>query len=288
MIRSMKTVVCTGDSHTWGQGPAGAEACFTDPPVCGGELRPVPFRYPCYVNLLRDEMNRRTGSFSLETEPKTEITGDFEIREKAGLARFFYRFEGHNNIVAESAFASDGVTETTNAVYVFGDILTVKPLRRLFLYRCELYGGSFAVINSGVGSCTTARYLERFYENYVRRFDPSVVVAEAHSINDWLHKLPLRDVNRNLVRILTGCPKAKAILTTVSPIGGETALPYNETDYEEYVAESRLAAEKAGCAVADANTRIGMDKFTDFWHVNEKGHRIYFETIMSELDKINP
>jgi hypothetical protein len=287
MNKSMKTIVCTGDSHTWGQGPNGVETHFTDPPVCGGELRPVPFRYPCYVNLLRDEINRITGSSAFETEPRTEITGDYVINDRVDLARFYYRFDGHNNITAESAFASDKITETENAVYLFDEKLTIKPKHKLYLHRCELYSGNYAVINSGVGSCTTTRYLEQFYENYVKRFHPSVIAAEAHTINDWLNKVTLPEVNANLRRILTGCPKAKAILLTVSPIGGETALPFNITDYEEYIAESRLAAGKAGCVIADANLFIGTDKFSDNWHVNEDGHRIYFETIMNALNILN-
>jgi hypothetical protein len=281
---NMKIIVCTGDSHTWGQGPRGVEAHFCDPPVAGGDLRPVPFGFPCYVNLLRDEINRRTGSSAFETEPKTEITGEYIINKRADLARFFYRFKGHNNIAAETASAAGGVTETENAVYCFGDMLTIKPKRTLHLYRAELYSGGYAVINSGVGSCTTTRFIEQFYESYVKRFDPFIIVAEAHTINDWLNRVTPSDVNANLRHILCGCPKAKAVLLTVSPIGGDTALPWNDIDYREYVTESRCAAKEAGVPIADANILIGTDKFTDMWHVNEEGHRIYFETIIRALE----
>lgn len=284
----MKIIVCTGDSHTWGQGPLGVEAHFTDPAVCGGDLRPVPFSFPSYVNLLRDEINRSTGSSSFETEPETDLPGEYIINKRADLARFFYRFEGYNNITAESAFAAGGVTETENAVYCFGDTLTIKPKHALHLCRAELYSGGYAVINSGVGSCTTTRFIEQFYERYVKRFNPFIIVAEAHTINDWLNRVALTDVNANLRCILTGCPSAKAVLLTVSPISGETALPWNDIDYGEYVIESRRAANEAGAAIADANINIGTDKFTDMWHVNEEGHRIYFETIMKALRIYNP
>lgn len=281
----MKTIVCTGDSHTWGQGPHGVEAYFNDPPVCGGDLRPVPFTFPCYVNLLRDEINSRTGSFAIEKEPKTEI-GELVISERIGLARFFYRFGGHNHIIAESVFANT-ITETENAIYIFNETLTVKPKHSLYLYRYELYGGSCAVINAGVGSCTTTRYLSQFYENYVRTINPSVIVAEAHTINDWLNRISLSDVNGNLKNILTGCSGARAILVTVSPIGGETALPFNELEYDLYIKESRRAAEEADAKTADANKIMGTDKFTDNWHVNEAGHRVYFKTILDALDKFS-
>ncbi|MDD4773621.1 MAG: SGNH/GDSL hydrolase family protein [Eubacteriales bacterium] len=284
----METIVCTGDSHTWGQGPAGVEAHFTDPPVTAGDLRPVPFGYPCYVNLLRDEINRHSGSYAFETEPKTEIECEYVTDKPADLARFYYRREGPNNITVESVFASDGVSETENAFYLFGDTITVKPKHRLYLYRCELYSGHYAVINAGVGSCTTSRYLKQFYKDYVRRHNPCLIIAQAHSINDWLNKIPLTDVNRNLRHILTGCPQARSVLLTVSPIGGETALPFNETDYEKYITESRLAAQNAGCAVADGYFAIGTDTLSDNWHVNDTGHRIYYETIISTLDSLFP
>jgi hypothetical protein len=73
----------------------------------------------------------------------------------------------------------------------------------------------------------------------------------------------------------------------VSPIGGETALPWNDIDYGEYVIESRRTAKETGVPVADANISIGTDKFTDPWHVNEEGHRIYFETIIRALKTYN-
>jgi hypothetical protein len=249
------------------------------------DLRPVPFGFPCYVNLLRDEINRCTGSSAFESEPDAVISGEYIINKRVDLARFFYRFEGHNNIAAESAFASAGVTETENAVYSFGCSLTIKPKRALHLYRAELYSGGYAVINSGVGSCTTTRFIGQFYESYVKRLDPFLIVAEAHSINDWLNRVTLTDVNANLRYILNGCPNA--VLLTVSPIGGETALPWNDIDYGEYVIESRRTAKETGVPVADANISIGTDKFTDPWHVNEEGHRIYFETIIKAFKTYN-
>lgn len=57
----MKTIVCTGDSHTWGQGADGLFSSIS-PPAEAGELRLAGFSYPCYVNLLRDWFNARTGS----------------------------------------------------------------------------------------------------------------------------------------------------------------------------------------------------------------------------------
>ena len=48
----MKRILCTGDSHTWGQGATGLMTMF-DPPVCNGDLRLTPFIVESYVNRLR-------------------------------------------------------------------------------------------------------------------------------------------------------------------------------------------------------------------------------------------
>jgi len=58
----IKTTVCTGDSHTWGQGATDAEQSLNSPAE-GGDLRLVSFQYGCYVNLLRKMICERTDSF---------------------------------------------------------------------------------------------------------------------------------------------------------------------------------------------------------------------------------
>ncbi len=59
------TIVCVGDSHTWGQGATGGLDGF-DPAVQCGELRPMGFDKANFVNLFREHMNMRTGSFCTE------------------------------------------------------------------------------------------------------------------------------------------------------------------------------------------------------------------------------
>lgn len=79
----MLKIVCTGDSHTWGQGAKGAVEAF-DPPVVAGELRPVDFGTGSYVNVLRRavedgvplaDANARLASLSL-SELKAEWLDD--------------------------------------------------------------------------------------------------------------------------------------------------------------------------------------------------------------------
>ena len=64
----MKIIVCTGDSHTWGQGAQGACEGFATP-LMGGDLRPVAWESNGYVNLLR----RRFGAVAQQWESLGEI-----------------------------------------------------------------------------------------------------------------------------------------------------------------------------------------------------------------------
>ena len=157
-----------------------------------------------------------------------------------------------------------------------------------FLYRGEYYKGDYAVINSGIGSCTTERYITEYYNDYVSVFKPSFIISEAHSINDWLNKIPLENVNKAL-KYITLCHASYGcipIMLTISPIGGEKALPFNEINYSLYIEESRKVAKETNMILADANAVIGDDNFSDNWHVDEDGHKIYAHTVLNELRKI--
>ena len=61
----MKRILCTGDSHAWGQGVKGLLEEFT-PAVVAGDLRLASFRTAGYVNRLRRRVEEKTGSFSRE------------------------------------------------------------------------------------------------------------------------------------------------------------------------------------------------------------------------------
>ena len=161
----MKFIICTGDSHTWGQGPAGLLEHFTDPEVQAGELRPSPFAIPFYVNLVRDEVNRRTGSSAYEEEPRRVIEGEYRTGRVCDAARFVFRFDGHNNY--KVAAVIDGVSRSplVDARTDGNGELVITVPEPMHLYRAEYYSGDYAVINAGVGSCTTRRYLGQFYRD---------------------------------------------------------------------------------------------------------------------------
>lgn len=282
----MKFIVCTGDSHTWGQGPAGLLEHFTDPDVQPGELRPSPFDVPFYVNLLRDEVNRRTGSTAFEEEPRMMVEGNYHTGHTCDAARFVFRFDGHNNY--KVATVIDGVSRSPlidARTDENGELIITVP-EPMYLYRTEYYSGGYAVINAGVGSCTTRRYLDQFYRDYVELFDPCCIVAEAHSINDWLNHIPLEEVKANLTKILADCKNAHPILVTVQPIAGETTAPFSDIDYGEYIRVSRETAAENGFTLVDANRAIGNAHFSDNWHPDEEGHAIYFREIMKAVENI--
>ena len=280
----MKFIICTGDSHTWGQGPAGLLEHFTDPEVQAGELRPSPFDVPFYVNLVRDEVNRRTGSSAYEEEPRTVIEGEYRTGRVCDAARYVFRFDGHNNYKVASVIDGGSRSPLIDARTDGNGELVITVPEPMHLYRAEYYSGDYAVINSGVGSCTTRRYLEQVYDSYVKLFEPCCIVAEAHSINDWLNHIPLDEVKANLAKILTGCPDVYPVLMTVQPIDGPTAEPFSKIDYEEYIRVSRESAEENGFCLVDGNRAIGHAHFSDNWHPDEEGHAIYAREIMKALE----
>ena len=104
---AIRIIPVIGDSHTWGEG-VGAERRFR-PPVCCGDLRPLPFTPPCYVNLLRDELNRKTGSACKEFEwPEgfsAEAGAPLVISEAFSLARVFFIAEAEE---AEAELSAEG------------------------------------------------------------------------------------------------------------------------------------------------------------------------------------
>lgn len=325
----MRTIVCTGDSHTWGQGAPGLEESFS-PPVMAGDLRLISFQYDSYVNLLRRMVNQKTGAFAHELDaqrlqllPGTEkhklrngcvvleetpfylntvtsfIRIQFLANESPSQAAIFLDEKLHTKINLHT----DNPVNAYQTVSLFCNDcgkhqITIAPRRgTVQLYRIETYAGPAAVLNSGIGSCPTFRFLSDYWENYVQALRPSVVVLEAHTINDWLAGDPLpvyRKRLKNMVETLraSGC---EVVMLTVSPILGAQDLPFNPIAYPLYVEESRRVAAECGVALCDANTLMehrlnGLSQeearallFHDNWHVNALGHRIYAEALFDCL-----
>jgi len=308
----MKTILCTGDSHTWGQGVPGLLESFS-PPVEAGEKRLAPFGFPCYVNLLREAVNKKTGSAAREfSSAELPSHGPLEYEGELIRLQLTCRGTGRAEVLLDGGpageaefFGADTQTAYKNLSFFRAPgkhSLEIKVKEgAVSLYRAEAYCGRAAVVNSGIGSCPAERFFSEFYEDYVAALRPDTVIMEAHTINDWLLGDPPETYRARLVNAISRLSRQgiRVILVTVSPILGEQALPFNRFPYESFIRQSRLAAAQTDTPLCDANALMkklvsGLDSsgaaellFADNWHVNALGHRIYAESIYRALSENN-
>lgn len=224
------------------------------------------------------------------TVGRIEIDGD-----KAGVIDTYDTDNGINNY---KMITFDGLEDTFHEVGIFleepmGNNTGNKVLGFVKFYRMEAYSGPSRIINSGVGSCDSGKYLQEYWESQVLRYKPRIVVVEAFSINDWLQNVQVDKYKENLEMMINSIHNngAEAILVTVSPIMGSQE-NLSGIRYEEYIDASRQIAEKMKVKVADANRRMkevikrSKDEkglFSDNWHVNEAGYILYYQCIAEEM-----
>ena len=288
---SIKIIPVIGDSHTWGEG-VGAERSF-DPAVCCGDLRPLPFTPPFYVNLLRDTLNRETGSSCSEFEGESLLSlcegreGSFGlIREKPlileqpfDLARVFFFATSEEAIVKLTATSPSGkstVTETlfsdTTLMSAAVKVAHIMPKRgetaeRLtiacggdcyaLVYRVELYRGPYALVNCGIGSCPTKSFVENYFDCYVTPLSPYAILFEGCTINDWLQTPSDLKYAAHLRRMLSAQRDltSRVLWHTVTPIGG-SQISRQGTTYNDYVNTMRSVASEAGVTLVDCNAEM--------------------------------
>ena len=326
----MRIIPVIGDSHTWGEG-VGAERSFS-PSVCCGDLRPLPFTAPCYVNLLRDRLNAETGSSCSEYEGEA-LTAlceaaeggfgvvsekPFVLEETFTLARVFFYAGSEEAVVRLTAHTPSGEVTETETLFcdtslpsaaiqvahvlvgqgVNAHRLTVacEPECHTLVYRVELYRGEYALINCGIGSCPTKRFVESFFDRYVASLSPYAILFEGCTINDWLrtpgpvkyaaHLRRMLSVQRDLT--------SRVLWHTVTPIGG-SQVSGQGTVYGEYVDTMRSVAAEAQVALVDCNAEMTAILaalpeeerapyfYHDPWHPNGEGHRIYAASIWPRL-----
>ena len=316
----MIKIVCTGDSHTWGQGAKGAVECL-GPKVVAGDLRPTAFYTGGYVNVLRRAVEERTGSHSVSLAgaalPEAfggELAGDsLRLPDKAKdfvfdgeLVRLHLTALGEPSAV--SVFIDKKSTELTLGAYE-GD----RP-QRVFHLHCpagahtlrlvpggsapllcsaEFYGGSCAVINAGVGSTTATNYLAEYFDSRVRAARPDVILAEAHTVNDWLSGIAPDAYAADLRRYLSACRSlcGKVALLTVIPVGGKQVWTDGGGEFTALAAASRRLALEDGVPLADANIRLSglslaelvTEWLDDNWHPNDRGHALYASELFGLL-----
>jgi len=324
----IKTIVCTGDSHTWGQGASDATQSF-HPPVEGGDLRLLPFGYGSYVNLLRRMIEKTTGSASFEFSADqiaealnlplhdgcVRVDDSMKLELDAALIRIEFRKLQTPSVVSvfvdgilqkKVNLQSDNVNYGFYGMETIGIFVNTTPctleikseIGNVLVYRIEAYRGEYAVINSGIGSCPTFRYMEEYWADYVEDYRPAIVLIEAHTINDWLAGGSPVEYEQNLVRYIKKIKKLNAIpvLLTVSPVMGSQNAPYNKFSYGEFIDASRRAAQSEGIDIADANHEMKQHlnklteseqerlMFSDNWHVNDFGHSIYAQCAIKKIN----
>lgn len=301
----MFVIAATGDSHTWGQGAAGAAESFY-PAVQGGDLRWVSFCYGSYVNLIRNEINRITGSYAVENLRVGKLPCEF--RSDAGLLRLLLHSDGPTSC---ADILLDGVNIRhlemscggSPEQYINVTIRTERPCTLKLegsgiIIRSEEYYGSHAVVNCGIGGCPTFRYRTEYAPSYVAPLKPDLILAEAHTINDWLYSPAPESYGANLTELLKVFQSIapRTMLMTVSPIFGNQ-LNSAGAYYDDFAAAGLAAAGKllsgadiidAGAVMRERLKGLAPDEqysllFADPWHPNDLGHRIYADLALSAL-----
>ncbi len=284
----MKIILCTGDSHTWGQGTKGLEKEF-DPQWVGGELRLASFASGCYVNRLRRAVNQLTGSSADEwtahdiaamdgagfVAPCAVVGAEgIRIIVRGGLLRIECALIGTESEISvcdgESVLHEETLT-TDHPANAYRLItlhlkegvhrISIKALRgAVHIYRIEAYSGPCAVVNSGVGSCPVEKFRSVYRKDYMDSVRPDVVLMEAHTINDWLTGDTPDEYFRHLCGLIGDVKKIGAVpvVLTVSPIGGSQKLDGLAGEYDEFIEASRQAAKASGAALCDANRMMKL------------------------------
>ena len=336
----MKIILCTGDSHTCGQG---ADNVMSRDKVKDPKKVYVPqgkglglnsFEFPSYVNLLREHILKNYNSTFLlltaeelissygckskqnEREmPVALVEKELILKNKRDLivlSVFEQTCEAVFDVFVDKKLYATHTLHTPMPRYnefsvrhIFIKCENAKEVRlvakkgELLLNNIQLCSGNYAVINSGIGWCPSSRYQTECFDYAVKDACPDVVIAEAHTINDWLIMDSPKKHYNSLCNYLDKLHKLtdKIMLVTVSPIlhiqGGEHNL-----FYKDFMAEAKRLSTRNDIVFADANAEFEKAlanvpackheefMFVDNAHVNARGHKIYADTIIKNLDKL--
>ncbi len=327
----MKIISVIGDSHTWGQG-VGTEA-YLEPSAQSGDLRMLPFGFPAYVNLIRDAFNIKYGSSQKEyyfkgLEPLCDrMDGQFGVlkdkkivlKEKFGLVRIFMKWGSEHTGIkmkvdgidlggSESFEIKENIGFNSNIklwnLSLPDDLheleIEAKDGTKLKIFRIELYTGEYAVVNCGIGSCNTEKYLKEYFTHYVSELDPHAVIFEGNTINDWLKGESTEIYRKDLINLINDIRlyTDKIIMHTPMPIGGSPYCKENGELYDEYIETMKSVAEELNIPLADTygvmkkliadvpEDRLDAFFFADKWHPNGTGHYVYAREILKLADKL--
>lgn len=312
----IKKICMAGDSHTWGEGAADYVFKNFEIPVCAGEKRLLPFSVPSFATLLRNYTDKESKSESEELSGsdisrKYNLDNVLECAHVKGKLRIDKEFDfARIELKRGSADAKFLCDEICVQKFDAGksdeyEVINIMPQRRslkliiksssALVYRIEFYKGNCAVLNCGIGSCTSFRYTQEYLDKYILSVKPSLVVAEVFTVNDWLCRKTPRECEKSLVGF------GEKVIKSGSKLAFSSAIPILENqineigaDYQEYVSAGKRAAHTLRIPyvdVYDAFSKKYSDKtqytfYADKWHPGAYGHEIYYEEI-KKLDCIS-
>lgn len=323
----MKNILFTGDSHTCGEYASGfvaSDITLGYDPKGLGVGRHVPLNASGYTNLVHKFICDKTGSdvqeldadklstsFNLEVlDNNVKLNGPITFKEDCDCIQIMFGVTQNRAVitVVSDGEARDYTLYTQSPRFgrwsfkwfnFNSDNVTVIPHGDVYISFVRYCKGSWSCINSGVGSCTCKYFKENFIPFNLEPFKADIIIAEAHTINDWLSGCTPKQYEDDLMGLLNELKRYtnRLYLMTVSPILGPQGLPFNQSDYSLFVEASIRAAARAGVCVIDAGKAVkdmlsGLDPdevksyYHDNWHLKDEGHRAYADAVIKELDKI--
>ena len=332
-------IVCAGDSHTYGEGASDCFKEFTPKVAAGDLRKPnltspsyvnllrnyfnIRTGSRCFEIYYNSPYLQSDISFCADGSVSPLYEGSIKISVHAreiSLQMKCGKDSGKANIYIDgnliesidtsipllnnsdyNIYTFDGIQDETHEVIIenAGDKNNSTEIKPVYFFKLEGYSGQCVTINSGVGSCNSSKYLNRFFKSYVLDYNPDYLVLEAFSVNDWLAGTPLDIYEENLANMISVSQKnnCEVILLTVSPLL-RARYPNNKIGihYDEYIDASRRAAKRAKIKTADANSKMQslmkvLMTYENIMHVNNAhvngiGHLIYFESILDALDLV--
>lgn len=333
----MKIIVCTGDSHTCGQGASSIKTrdIPKDPnriyrTAGKGISRGGDLEYPSYVNLVRKYIAENTDSaYALTSGSDLAAQTGYPLLNGAvkleGELTLPAGWDWHLVCFAEALTPArvemwiDGVPVRTELLstplpryndWSFRNVpvfcegakeVKLVPIEgEVWISHIQHDRGQYAVVNSGVGACSTRRYIDECFDYCIADFRPDYVIAEAQTINDWLNYDAPETHQKTLSELLdkTQALGAKTMLVTVAPIEGRQDSAKFGCLYGDFMAQAKTLAHRQDVVFADANAAFcavleaipAEDRwetmYVDNWHVNGRGHRLYADTIIDHLPRL--
>lgn len=299
----MKIIAVVGDSHAWGEGVFGVEDFLAkERPLQGAEMRQIPYQFPTFATLIRNAVNDRFRSDAVEDMTHRMFPVHFATEAKL-LRLYFHATEEdssvHISVNGEDVFDAVIPIDHEPEYYLsvplhLSDASNISITGTGELTRVEAYSGEYAVVNCGIGSCPSERYLRQYVDERIVPLMPSAVVLEPFTINDWLSGAAPETITENLRKLISRFSDmgAEVFYLTVSPILGPEE---NLTQYQRYIEAGYKAIENLPVHLCDANAVMNKEisgftedqkrhhLFHDDWHPNNYGHRLYAETVLAQL-----